>query len=174
MNDKKVIKNLTEKDLSKLTSIQGILMGIYGICAIAMYIKMHTYNINSISIFGPLVHFSYILNVGTGMFQIIYRIAKKMDDPEFVKSNNILMPIIMTAASWICSQANKVYICTKGGSVFGLVRYFLNALMSGKDPVDAFVYGKLTVLKYLMIMIIGFSVAIYTISKRRRTASCAY
>ena len=90
---------------------------------------MHTYELSSVSAAGPIVHFSHLIAMGLGWFQIIYRIIKQRKINGFAKSREFLTPAILTAAGLMFGQANTVYTTTSGGIPVRLYQLLLQGII---------------------------------------------
>lgn len=157
------VNAISEKTLNIITIIQAIMLSSYGMCAILLHRRMMTYDIYSISDSGSPVHICYLATLIAGLFLIIYRLIKDRSNPGFFRSAGFLTPVIAAATALIFSQANTVYTSTRGGSLFGMIGYIFKAGFSGSDPIDSFVYGSMTIPKYVFVVIIGIGCAAFTI-----------
>lgn len=153
---------ISERTLTVIGVIQALMLAAYGMCAVLLHRRMMTYDIYSISNSGSPVHFCYMATVIAGLFLIIYRLVKERKEPGFFKSAGFLSPAAVTATALIFSQANTVYTSTSGGSITGMLGYLFRAGLSGSDPIDSFVYGSMTIPKYVLVIVIGFACAPFT------------
>ena len=146
---------------------QGVALALYGAMAGVMYSKMRTYDITSVHNGGGSVHLFYLLTVWLGIALIALLIVKGKKYEGGIRIQKMAVPVIVTVMAWLNSQANTVYVQTEGGSLLGFGRYIFRALLSGSDPIDSFVYGKFTVYRYALVIIVGIAAAAFALLRGR-------
>ena len=154
---------MTKNTIRIMTAIQALMLSAYGIFAILLYRSMQTYDITSVSNSGSPVHICYMATVTMGLFLVIRGFVKGKGTEGYFRSYDFLTPVMVTGLCFLFSQANTVYTSTSGGSLSGFVGYLFKALLSGNDPVDAFVYGSLTIPKYIFVIVAGIAAAAFTL-----------
>ena len=157
---------MTKNTIKIMTTIQALMLSAYGFCAILLHRSMMSYDLYSVSNAGSPVHLCYLITTVLGMLLIIRGLVKDRHTEGYFKSVEFLTPAVVTAICFVFSQANTVYTSTSGGSFGGFIGYVFRAALSGSDPIDAFVYGSLTITKYLFVVVAGLIAASVTLLKK--------
>lgn len=158
---------MTKNTIKIMTTIQALMLSAYGFCAIMLHRSMMSYDIYSVSNAGSPVHFCYLITIVLGLILIIRGIVKDRKREGYFKSAEFITPVVVTALCFIFSQANTVYTSTSGGSLGGFLGYMFRAGLSGRDPIDSFVYGSLTIPKYLFVVVAGLAIASVTLLRKQ-------
>ena len=162
---------MTKNTIKIMTTIQALMLSAYGFFAILLYRRMMSYDIYSVGNAGSPVHTCYLITMVLGLILIIRGILKDRKREGYFKSAEFLTPVAVTVLCKIFSQANTVYTSTSGGSLGGFLGYMFKAGLSGRDPIDAFVYGSMTVPKYLFVVVAGLIAASYTLLRKQANGS---
>ena len=157
---------MTKNTIKIMTAIQALMLSAYGFCAILLHRSMMSYDLYSVSNAGSPVHFCYVVTVALGLILIIRGLVKDRHTEGYFKSMEFLTPAAVTALCFMFSQANTVYTSTSGGSLGGFLGYAFRAALSGNDPIDAFVYGSMTIPKYLFVVVAGLIAASITLLRK--------